>query len=234
MLNEKENTTVVSRENISFYDRIADTYDHLMDRDDNNTIVRQLVAQKFTGCTAKGYILDMGGGTGQDIGWLLANGYKVILCEPSDGMRKIAIDKSRIAGANITLATETDFRRWHKHIFNQPLQGILMNFAVLNCIEDIGLLFEKCALLLSTGNTITALLLHAGFKKMLRRHPVKAAASILLNQTFSYRINQTGNTQRVYLHTLQQLRKSAAPYFNIIHHEPVANYNFMLLQLSRR
>ena len=42
---------------------------------------------------------------------------------------------------------QTDFRNWNAGFpFDQKVNAVLANFAVINCIPDIELLFEKLAL----------------------------------------------------------------------------------------
>src|SRR6202035_4865586 len=113
---KNKNEVQISRQNISYYNEIAPDYDDILNKDKANTIIRDKVAAKFTSLVNGGAVLDFGGGTGQDFGWLLQRGYHIIFCEPSVAMRQIAIEraKSEFPGAGISFFDEntTDFRSW--------------------------------------------------------------------------------------------------------------------------
>src|ERR1700722_678196 len=83
--------SVIYRQNISYYDEIADDYDAMLQRDASNKITREKVAEKFTLLVKNGAVLDFGGGTGSDLGWLSGGNYDILFCEPSVGMRRKAI-----------------------------------------------------------------------------------------------------------------------------------------------
>ena len=82
----------INAQNISYYNEIADFYDHIMEKKDSNKIVRGKVAEKFCDIVKEGNVLDFGGGTGLDLDWLTSKGYSVFFCEPSSGMREKAVN----------------------------------------------------------------------------------------------------------------------------------------------
>ena len=65
------NYATINQQNISYYNEIAADYDAILQKDVNNTAVRLKLAAKFTTLVKSGRVLDFGGGTGQDLGWLL-------------------------------------------------------------------------------------------------------------------------------------------------------------------
>src|ERR1700676_5350087 len=167
---KKMNNVQISRQNISYYNEIAADYDAILNKDSSNTIIRNKVAAKFISLVNGGSVLDFGGGTGQDLGWLLQNDYKIIFCEPSAAMRQIAIEWSKgefpDAGISFFDDNKSDFRSWNaKFPFDQKVNAVLANFAVINCIPDIEFLFEKLALAMDPGGIVIALILDIGLVK---------------------------------------------------------------------
>jgi ubiquinone/menaquinone biosynthesis C-methylase UbiE len=79
--------------NILYYDAIATEYDGQLNRDKRNFYIRDFVARKFVKVVSGRLVLDFGGGTGQDFGWLLNHQYQIVFCEPSHAMRQIALDR---------------------------------------------------------------------------------------------------------------------------------------------
>ena len=135
---------IINQQNISYYDEIAADYDAILKKDVTNLEVRKKVAEKFTSLVKAGSVLDFGGGTGQDMGWLSMHHYNIFFCEPSNGMRQIAMNRSEkdFADAKIYFVDQnkTDFRKWEVVIpFESKVDAVLANFAVFNCIPDIEL-----------------------------------------------------------------------------------------------
>ena len=169
----QKNEEQISRQNISYYDEIATDYDAIINKESANKIIRKKVSDKFISLVKGRLVLDFGGGTGQDLSWLLNNNYRVVFCEPSASMRRIAIDqhKNAFSGTKIDFldGDKTDFRNWNEIFpFEQKVDAILANFAVINCIPDIDLLFKKLALAIKPGGILVALILESGLKKWLR------------------------------------------------------------------
>ena len=124
----------------SFYDVVAGNYNNHMTEMDNK--IRERVRNEFKNKVARdSLVLDFGGGTGLDLPWLIDR-YHILFLEPSVNMRSVA---KKIPNANnkITyIEQQTDFNNWDNTNlpFNEKVNGILMNFAVLNCIKNIGIL----------------------------------------------------------------------------------------------
>src|SRR5258708_22098696 len=156
--------------NILYYNAIANEYDEMLDTIPDK-IVRERVADKFCSSVKDGVVLDFGGGTGLDIQWLTDKNFTVFFCEPSIGMRERAI----IAHSNLPQDkiiflddSATDFRRWHLQLpFPIQVDAVLCNFAVLNCIPDIELLFQSLGLVIKRGGNMIALVLTKKVKNKL-------------------------------------------------------------------
>lgn len=237
MSNEKENDTVVSQKNISYYNTIAGEYDALLKKDKKNALIRRIVADRFCARVKKGWILDMGGGTGEDMEWLLRNEYKIIFCEPSKHMRKIAVKKKQfgVTGKDIIFLTQTDFRKWDAAFsFEHRPKGILMNFAVLNCIPDIQLLFHTITGLVDSGTIVFALVLNSNFMAILQKSLVKGISNLIFGTLASFDIRYQERHQSVYYHTKHHITKATAPYFVIKEWEVIAGSGFVLMQLIKQ
>jgi SAM-dependent methyltransferase len=218
-------------ENIPFYNEIADNYDAIMDKEHSNGIVRRKVADKFLDRVAPGRVLDFGGGTGDDLGWLTDHGYQVIFCEPSTGMKELALSRynSRIVSGHVEFLSgmAVDFTDWQKNLpFQPPVDAILANFAVINCIPDIGLLFRNLALVLKPGGSLVALVLRPKFLPTLR-----SFAGLAPN---TQEVRYKDHRQTVYLHTIRAIRKASAAYFSFSSRESLQGSVFSLLHLTRK
>src|SRR2546422_9694183 len=85
----------IEKNNIVFYDSIADDYNKLDSKESSNKIIREKVKEKFLKSVCGKIVLDFGGGTGLDLEWLRENYVQVYFCEPSEKMRAQAIQLNR-------------------------------------------------------------------------------------------------------------------------------------------
>ncbi|HXS36113.1 MAG TPA: methyltransferase domain-containing protein, partial [Flavipsychrobacter sp.] len=129
----------------SFYNIIADDYNSRLTESDNN--VRKVVSLTFKRYVKEGNVLDFGGGTGLDLQWLQDSGYKVFFLEPSVNMRAVAKKNTLNHTAIVFVENNTDFSKWSpEHLpFDGKVEGVLANFAVLNCIKNIDEFFSQVA-----------------------------------------------------------------------------------------
>ncbi len=114
---------------------------------EKDTIVRNEIAAYFCEQVKKGNILDFGGGTGLDLAWLVEANYQVYFCEPAEKMRAKAIALTQDWNEEkcpIFLKTALhNFQNWDINALPfQNLNGILMNFGVINYIENLEKLFD--------------------------------------------------------------------------------------------
>jgi len=236
---EKTNAGLISTQNISYYDEIAAGYEGILNEDPTNDFIRAKFKARFKAFIKSGTVMDFGGGTGLDLGWLVQEKYHIIFCEPSAGMRKIAMERSKIEfpGAPIQFLNEsqTDFRNWNGGFpFEQKLNGVLANFAVINCIPDIDLLFEKLAAAVAPGGIVLALVLEAGITKRFRSNLKGTIRSFFYGDPVSFFIKHKDKRQQVYLHSYGQIRKSAGNYFEQKLPERLAGSGFSLIHLIRK
>src|SRR3569832_2166660 len=106
----------MEKENIQFYDSIAEEYKALDSQEPSNTIVREKVKDRFLDTVQGTAVLDFGGGTGLDLEWLSQRFTKVYFCEPSEKMRAQAIrfNAEKLKGNPVVFLNnnQSDFQTW--------------------------------------------------------------------------------------------------------------------------
>jgi SAM-dependent methyltransferase len=235
----KENISATTEQNISFYNEIAGQYNAILNAEDTNSIVRSKVAGKFHDTTKSGLVLDFGGGTGLDLDWLVGFQYEIFFCEPSAGMRQMAIKRNtdllHSLHINFLEQEKTDFTRWHQQLpFSQQVDAILSNFAVINNIADIQSLFAAMARVLKPGAHLMALMLDNRWQTLSRRHPAAYLKSLFNRRTINLKVQFKGYEQTVYLHTMNKIRKASSTYFDFCYSESISGSGFILIDLIRK
>ena len=223
--------------NISYYNAIADEYNDMLNKEPDR-IIRKNVADKFCNIVESGTVLDFGGGTGLDIQWLIDNGFNVFFCEPSSGMRERAIaDHSNFPKDRITFLDDssTDFRRWHSQLpFVKKVDAVLSNFAVVNCIPDIELLFESLALVIKPGGDMIALVLTKEFKNNLKRKFQNAFKSFIQSGPATLNIRYKKHGQTVYVYSIKEIEKACAKDFIFCGSDVLPPSVYTLIHLKRK
>jgi hypothetical protein len=224
---------------LNYYNIIADQYDDFM-LGDSEQRVREMVSNEFMKTIPAGNILDFGGGTGQDLPWLLRHhGYHVFFFEPSYNMRSIAqknismcydVDKPAFIGQNLPISNWTD---GHLPTY-EKMNGILANFAVLNCIPNIEEFFDKLSLICNSGCHVMATVLNASFAKMVTKYPLKTAMGALLSGRATIYNNYKGKGHATYLHTVKQFKAAAERHFVFDSCIPLKISDFALIKFVRK
>jgi SAM-dependent methyltransferase len=239
MILSRSDKSRIAKLNISYYDEIANDYDNILNQENANEIVRQKVKEKFTGLVRSGWVLDFGGGTGMDLEWLTTNNYNILFCEPSVIMRQKAIlhNNNKLHNSNIIFLDDdkTDYSTWNKKLpFVQQMDGILCNFGVINCIPDLESLFNNLALVTKPGGHFIALFLDRPLKKMWKWHRRNTIRSLIFGTPFIMYVQHKENLQMVFVHSVKEIQKAAAPYFDYDSHEPWTEPGFILIHLVRK
>jgi SAM-dependent methyltransferase len=223
--------------NIAFYNGIAGNYDTILDDDSSNEIVRKRVKEKFISIVDGRRVLDFGGGTGRDLEWLLNNKYEVVFCEPSEGMRKKAINqyKNNTLTNHITFLEndKVDFTNWHvEPPVPIKVDAILSDFAVINCIADIDLLFKNLALVIKPGGHFIALMLNHEYKKTWRWKLGEFLRSFFSHKPVMKNIQYKEYQQTVYVYSPRHIKEASATYFDMLSKEPL--FEFILIHFIRK
>lgn len=224
-------------ENILYYNAIANEYNNMVDTEADR-IVREKVANKFCSIVKSPVVLDFGGGTGLDLEWLSRNYNTVFFCEPSAGMRRQAIDSHKDPQYKNVIFLDgaaTDFRQWHlQPPFPVKVDAVLSNFAVLNCIPDIELLFLNLSRIVKQDGNVIALVLSKNFKKTLLsrlRHMLKFFTN---REATAIHLQYKENRQTVYIYSIKEIAKASRKYFDFFSYEALHPSGFTLLHLKRR
>ena len=233
------NKSQVAKLNISYYDKIAGSYDDILNEESSNKVVRERVREKFTTLVPeKELVLDFGGGTGVDLDWLTANQYTILFCEPSASMREKAIHGGNKAQDRHVIFLEndkTDFSTWHENLpFERQADAILANFGVINCIPDINLLFQNLSLIIKPGGHFIAVFLDRPLRKMWSWHRRNTLKTLLLGLPFMMYVYYKENKQTVFVHSVKEIKRAAASSFDYVSHERISNTGFILIHLVKK
>ncbi len=225
--------------NILYYDSIAAEYDAQLNSDERNIRIREIVAIKFLEVVKGRLVLDFGGGTGRDFEWLLRNRYQIVFCEPSQAMRQVARNRRALefSGSAIFFFDDeqADFRNWaYIFPFEQKMDAILANFAVINCIQDVDILFDRLAIALKQGGHMIALVLDDHFISRLRANPGVTIRSFLSGRTVKRFVSHKKHQQEVYVHSIRSIRNACMKKFNLISQVRLKGYGFRLIHLTRK
>ena len=238
MTAKRKDDKFINEQNILYYDKIADSYDRILDHESLNDVARKKVESKFTFWVKPGVVLDFGGGTGRDLKWLTEHHYKILFCEPSTGMKEKAIhyNQNVLHNNNITFLekAKTDFTRWHEKLpFPEKVDAVLSNFAVINCIPQIESLFESLALVLKPGGDLVALILDDKARSLITRLR-NAIRSFIIKIPRTMHIQYNENQQTVYVYTTKQIKKASKAYFDFRNREPLPGFGFILIHMVRK
>ena len=229
--------SAIIEQNISYYNDIAGQYNEMLNKNPDR-LIREKVANKFCSIVKEATVLDFGGGTGLDLKWLTNNNDTIFFCEPSEGMREQAIcNHKNLPNGNVIFLNNsaTDFRQWHMQLpFVEKVDAILSNFAVLNCIPDIELLFQNFALVVKPGGNIIALVLTKNLKKILTENFRSLLKSFIHHESASITISYKKQHQTVYIYSINEIIKASKKYFNFCSGEVFSASGFTLIHLARK
>lgn len=218
----------------SFYDAIAGQYDAFLT--DHDAKARKVIAQVFMETVPRGIVLDFGGGTGLDLPWLQEHYSTVLFLEPSSRMREEARKKITSLEHLHFVDQGTDFTEWSGQNvpFPEKVDGVLANFAVLNCIDDMSTFFEKIALVTSKQCHVVAAVLDPGVRHILKRNSVLSALRILVTDTLTIHHQRDGVLHKTFVHTLRKLKNAASPFFDMLSSTAVPSSDFVLVIFARK
>jgi ubiquinone/menaquinone biosynthesis C-methylase UbiE len=217
-----------------FYDSIATAYNgHMTDSDKK---VRESVHQLFSTHVTKGDVLDFGGGTGLDLPWFLSNKYRVSFVEPSANMRAVARANNESKGEVQFVESNTDFTKWNESQlpFSGKVNGILANFAVLNCIENIDGLFQKFALVASKDCYVVTTIIDSRFNSMMKNYSILTALRILSQSKLKIYNRHDEKLHPTYIHSMSSIKNASKEYFDLVSITPLESSTFVVLVFKKR
>jgi 2-polyprenyl-3-methyl-5-hydroxy-6-metoxy-1,4-benzoquinol methylase len=219
--------------NESFYSAIASEYNSRLTTQDN--VTRKSISEIFKQKVPRGSIMDFGGGTGLDLPWMLVHNYKVFFLEPSEGMRSVAKENSDHTGNLVFVETNMDYKDWTLNALpiKEKLTGVLANFAVLNCIENVQSFFEKISMLLDSNGYLIVTVIDPAYSSMSRSYSLVAALKLNLLGQLKILNQHKGIFHSTFIHSLQSLKKKSKPYFNLESYVSMRDSNFIVMLFRR-
>jgi len=218
----------------SFYDAIAGQYDTLLT--DHDAKARKVIAEVFNETVPRGVVLDFGGGTGLDLPWLEQYYATTLFVEPSPNMRAMARKKHGASSRIRFFDGGTDFTQWSKEAlpFPEKTDGILANFAVLNCIEDVSVFFEKMALVCTKQSHLLTTVLDPRMGSILKKKSMPAALRLLMTGKLTIHHQHEGIFHSTFIHSIKKLRNASSPYFDLLSLTAIPSSEFVLLIFARK
>lgn len=167
---------------------------------------------------ARGRILEIGGGTGEDAAFLAAAGFRTLLTDASPAMVALAQAKLAPLGALAKVAAAEqmeDFAAQHLSSGEARFDGAFSNFAPLNCVTDLRPVACGLARLLKPGATAMLVLfgtccLGEIATEMLRGRPAFAFRRF---RRGAIPARVSGREFQVVYHRCGDLRRAFAPWF---------------------
>jgi SAM-dependent methyltransferase len=131
----------------SAFDALASSYDDTFSRGVLGRRLRRRVWRHLDRAFDSGdHVLDVGCGTGEDALHLAERGVAVMAVDPSPAMVSAAAAKVRAQGLeNLVEVRELAAERIQSLGPEPPFDGVLANFGVLNCVEDLDALAPQLA-----------------------------------------------------------------------------------------
>jgi len=177
--------------------------------------VRAALVREFP---ARGRILELGGGTGEDARFLAEQGYEVVLTDPSPAMVSVAGSKLQPFRGRAELAAAEEmegFAARHQSSGEALFDGAFSNFAPLNCVMDLKPVARGLARLLKSGAP-AMLVLFGVFcpgeivVELLRRRPQQALRRLHRSHSPA---RLSGREFPVAYHRRSELVQAFAPWF---------------------
>jgi 2-polyprenyl-3-methyl-5-hydroxy-6-metoxy-1,4-benzoquinol methylase len=219
--------------NESFYSAIASEYNTRLTNQDIDT--RKSISEIFKQKVPHGSIMDFGGGTGLDLPWMLEHNYNVFFLEPSAGMRSVAKENPDHTGNLVFVETNMDYRDWTLN--NLPIKGkltgVLANFAVLNCLENVQPFFEKISMLLDANGYLIVTVIDPAYRSISGSYSLVAALKLNLLGQLEILNQHKGIFHSTFIHSLRSLKRKSKPYFNLESCVSMRDSNFIVMQFRR-
>jgi SAM-dependent methyltransferase len=139
----------------SAFDAVASTFDSRFGAWRSVTAQRNAVRTALLKAfPARGHILELGGGTGEDATFLAEHGFDMFLTDPSPAMVMLARKKLEPLDARAEIAAGEemeDFATSYLSTGGAMFDGAFSNFAPLNCVADLSPVARGLARLLKPG-----------------------------------------------------------------------------------
>lgn len=214
----------------NFYNGLADKYNQQMEVESGARL--QVAEYLKTHATGK-HIMDFGGGTGLDLPWLKESFDRILFCEVSSLMREQACELVTVNQwqnqVRILDKELVDFRNWGRSEFEIfKVDCILSNFAVVNSIPDLELLFERWFQILKPQGTVFMVLLDPMEKVVIKKYFIEWFKAVLKGQKLTIQVSSDKKDFRPIVYEMRHLRKMIKDRFEIIDSFKVSNDHRLL------
>jgi SAM-dependent methyltransferase len=220
----------------AFYDAIAKDYEACMTPSDQT--IRETVANIFKRVVGDGKVLDFGGGTGLDLPWLINNNYQVFFLEPSPKMRLIAEETvtNCFTLGKPRFVEKTNIQEWSPENlpFSEKMDGVIANFAVLNCMESPAAFFKKIALVCNPQCTVLITVLDPRFQMMYKNYSMLSALRLFVYGKLKILNKHKEVYHETHVHSILSLKNASRGFFSLKFCEPIQSSSFTVLIFSRK
>lgn len=217
-----------------YYDHIAPYYnDHQTVKD---RIVREAVSSVFRQYVSHGNVLDFGGGTGLDLPWLAREGYHVYFLEPSVHMRNVAKQTRLPSAGNMPIVfveEMTDIFQWTPTTlpFYEKMSGILLNFAVLNSINQLIIFFRNMSMICKKDTFLVMTLINSQPKNILKNYGASQWIRQFIKGKSVIETHYNDIIHQTFLYSVHIIKKFSGGYFKLVSCRYIVNSDFMILIL---
>lgn len=220
-----------------YYNVIAEHYNRFQTSSDR--MLRMHVCELFRHYVKQGPVLDLGGGTGLDMAWMIQAGYRIYFIEPAENMRSIAKKTFSDTGHNSRITfveDQTDMHLWSdKNLpFQEKVNGILLNFAVLNSVKELYSFFEKISLVCQPHGYLFLTVINARLPFILKRYGFSLFKGQMLHGRATFNIHYKESVHETFIYSARFIRKMSADHFDFISCQIPTNSDFMVVILSAR
>jgi SAM-dependent methyltransferase len=139
------------------FDSVAPAFDDRFGEWQSVAAQRRAVRCAIAAALPRGaHVLELGGGTGEDAAWLAQRGFKLMLTDASPAMVAVARGKLAPFGAQAEIVAAEDLERFAERRAADGgvrFDGVISNFAPLNCVADLAPVGRGLARLVKPGGS---------------------------------------------------------------------------------
>jgi len=211
--------SAVPRADFAPFDALAEVYDEVFTHTPVGRAQREIVQLEMNRSFRQGQrILEINCGTGADAIYLASRGLRVVACDESPEMIRIARLRAKETGTEKQIEFMVlKIESVSSLAQGKPFDGLLSNFGGLNCVQDLAATAHDLALVLKPGakallNVFSRFcawetfwyLLHRNSRNAFRRFRSEITAGLA-----------NGVSVRIYYHSLRRFKQDLSPYFRI-------------------
>jgi len=136
----------------------------------------------------------------------------------------------------IFIEDNTDYTMWSEK--NLPIpekaDGVLANFAVLNCISSIESFFEKISLIIGKHGCLVITIIDPRLGAMVKNYSLIAVARLFISGRLRILNQYHGVYHSTFIHSVNSLKRASVKYFNLNSYVPLKESSFTVLIFERK